>query len=147
MNMYLLSVCEHLWKLIKNHFVQNPYKKKIVVNHFLNTGFVCRTVYTAINRIVYSNSIKGKIRTGRKSTWISNRKQRLKRLVNNEKGVRQRKLYKEIQITQPFISYELSKMSLNNYKREKKHCSKQATKATEKTIVSIQMIKKNVRKR
>ena len=42
-----LSICELL-----NYFVKNPYKKQSeVVNPFVNTGLLARTVYNAINRI------------------------------------------------------------------------------------------------
>ena len=51
---------ENFRKLVKN--------SDIFRNHFVNTGYTCRTVYNTINKATSANPIKDKKRTGRPSS-------------------------------------------------------------------------------
>ena len=62
---------------------------------------------------------KTKIKTGRPTSWTAARKRKLKRLVNNRKGVSQRELGKKFGLDQSVISRKIAEMGISNYKREK----------------------------
>ena len=93
------------------------------VNHFVNTvnaGYARRSVYNTTNKIASAYPIKDKKRTGRPNSWTTtDRKKKLKKLVNTRKRVSQARLSKKISVTQQDISFQLSKKGINNYKREK----------------------------
>ena len=71
--------------------------------------------------------IKDKKKTGRPTSWTPARKNQLKRLANNRKGVSQRRLGRKLGVSHMTIS----KMNISCYKRAKtpKYSEKQAEKA------------------
>ena len=60
-------------------------------------------------------SIKDKNKTGRPISWNAAQKRKLRRLVNNRKGVSQRRLG---WLDQSVNSRKISEMGMSNYKRE-----------------------------
>ena len=64
-------------------------------------------------------TINDKKKTGRPISWTSARKNRLKRLADNRKGVTQRRLGRKLGVSRVTICRQLSKMSISYYKREK----------------------------
>jgi len=64
-------------------------EKSEIVNHFQKEGYSQRTIYNTINRFHNGESIEDKIKTGRPTSWTSTRKNKLKRLTNNRKGISQ----------------------------------------------------------
>ena len=96
-------------------------KKFEIVRHFGKEGIARRTVYNTINRMQNEESIKDKNKTGRPTSWTAARKRKLKRLVNNRKGVSQRGLGKKFGLDQSVISRKIAEMGISNYKRGKKH--------------------------
>ena len=82
---------EFFRKLLENFIVKNPQFNQ-VVDQFVREGIARRTVYYALNRRKNGQSILEVTRSGRPSQWTSSMKIKLKRLVNNRKGVSQRKL-------------------------------------------------------
>ena len=90
-----------------------------------------RTIYNTINRLHSGESIKDKKQTGRPTTWATTRKNKLKRLTNNRKGVSQRQLGRKFNVSHMTICRQLSKMNISCFKREKtpKYTEKQAEKA------------------
>ena len=105
--------------------------KTEIVNHFQKEGYPRRTIYNTINRLHNGESIKDKKQTGRPTSWTSTRKNQLKRLTNNRKGVSQRRLGCKFGVSQMTICRQLSKMNISCFKREKtpKYTEKQAEKA------------------
>ena len=84
---------EFFRKRLKNFFVKNPKIKQCeVVRHFVKEGIPRQTVSNALNRRKNYQSILGKNLPGRPSYWTSSMKVKLKRLVNNRKGVSQQRL-------------------------------------------------------
>ena len=57
------------------------------VNHFQKEDYPRRIIYNTINRFHNEESIEDKIKTGRPTSWTSTRKNQLKRLTNNRKGI------------------------------------------------------------
>ena len=76
-------------------------------------------------------TINDKNKTGRPTSWTPARKNQLKRLANNRKGVSQRRLGRKLGISHVTICRLLSKMNISCYKREKtpKYSKQQAEKA------------------
>ena len=101
------------------------------MNHFLKEGIPRRTIYDTINRMQLGGTIIDKKKTGRPTSWTPARKNQLKRLTNNRKGVGQRRLGRKFGISQMTTCRQLSKMNISCYKREKtsKYSEKQAEKA------------------
>jgi transposase len=106
-------------------------KKSEIVNHFQKKGYPQRTIYNTINRLHNGEPIKDKKQTGRPTSWTSTRNNQLKRLINNRKGVSQRRLSRKFGVSQMTICRQLSKMSISCFKREKtpKYTENQAEKA------------------
>ena len=104
-------------------------KKSEIVNYFQKEGYPQRTIYNTINRLHSGESIKDKKQTGRPTSWTTTRKNKLKRLTNNRKGVSQRQLGRNFNVS--YICRQLSKMNISCFKREKtpKYTEKQAEKA------------------
>ena len=65
-----------------------------------------------INKIASAYPIKDKKRTGRPSSWTTDRKKKLKRLVNHRKGVSLTRLSKKFSVTQQYISTSYQKWVL-----------------------------------
>jgi hypothetical protein len=72
-----------------------------------------------LNRRKNGQPILGDKRPGRPSSWTSSMKAKLKRLVNNRKGVSQRKLGSKFNKHFTTISRQIKKVGINNYAREK----------------------------
>jgi hypothetical protein len=106
-------------------------KKSEIVNHFQKEGYPRRTIYNIINRFHNGESIKDKKQTGRPTSWTTTRKNKLKRLTNNRKGVSQRQLGRKFNVSHMNICRQLSKMNISCFKLEKtpKYTEKQAEKA------------------
>ena len=80
-------------KLLENFFVKNPHFRLCqVFDHFVQEGIARQTVYNALNRRKNGQSILCDTHLGPPSSWASSMKVKLKRLVNNRKGVSQPKL-------------------------------------------------------
>ena len=80
-------------KRLENFFVKNPKIKQCeVVGHFVKKGIARQTVYNASNLRKNSKLISHKNHPVRPSSWMSSMKGKLKRLVNNRKGVYQPRL-------------------------------------------------------
>lgn len=129
-----LTVAERelLRNLVKNFIVKNPNDNKSkIVNHFVQTGFARRTIYNTLDKLSTTSSINDNKRTGRPSSWTADKKNKLKRLTNNRKGVSQRKLARKFNVCQTNISAQLARMKIECRKREKtpKYSSKQEEKA------------------
>ena len=108
-------------------------KKSEIVNHFQKEGYPRRTIYNTINRLHSGESIKDKKQTGRPTSWTTTRKNKLKRLTNNCKGVSQRQLGRKFNVSHMNICRKLLKMNISCFKREKtpKYTEKKAEKEKE----------------
>ena len=97
-----------------------PLKEKSeIVNHFQKEGYPRQTIYDTINRMQLGGTIHNKKKTGRLTYWTPSRKNQLKRLANNRKGVSQRSFGRKLCVSQVTICKQLSKMNISCYKREK----------------------------
>jgi IS30 family transposase len=76
-------------------------------------------VYNAINRRENGQSILEDTRPGQPSSWTLSMKVKLKRLVNNRKGVSQRKLGKQLNKHHTTIGRQIQKLGIDDYAREK----------------------------
>ena len=94
-------------------------KKSEIVNHFQKEGYPRRTIYNTINRLHSGESIKDKKQTGRPTSWTTTRKNKLKRLTNNRKGISQRGLGCKFNVSYMTICRQLSKMTISCLKRGK----------------------------
>ena len=76
-------------------------------------------------------TINDKKKTGRPITRTPARKNQLKRLTNNRKGVSQRRLGRKLGISHVTICRQLPQINISSYKREKtpKYSEKQTEKA------------------
>ena len=102
---------EFFRKRLENFFVKNPQiKKSEVVHHFVQEGIARKTVYNVLNRRKNGQPILEDKRPGRPSSWTSSMKGKLKRLVNNRKGVSQRKLGSKFNKHQTTISRQIKKL-------------------------------------
>jgi transposase len=102
---------EFFRKLLDQFIVKNPHFKRCqVVDHFVNEGIARQTVYNAKNRRENGQSILEDTRPGRPSSWTSSMKAKLKRLVNNRKGVSQRKLGKKFNKHHTTIGRQIQKL-------------------------------------
>ena len=106
---------EFFRKVLENFFVKNPHLNQCqVVDHFAQEGIPRQTVYTALNRRKNSQSIVCDTHLGPPSSWASSMKVKLKRLVNNRKGVSQSKLNKKFYQNQTTIGRRIQKLVVNN---------------------------------
>ena len=85
-------------------------EKSEIANHFQKEGYPRRTIYNTINHFHNEESIKDKKQTGRQTSWTSTRKNKLKRLTNNRRGISQRWLGRKFNISHMTICRQLSKM-------------------------------------
>ena len=96
-------------KRLENFFVKNlKIKQNDIVSHFVKEGIARKTVYNALNRRKNGQSILEENRPGRLSSWTSSMKGKLKRLVNNRKGVSQRRLAGKFEKHQTTISRQIN---------------------------------------
>ena len=119
---------ESLRKRVK--IVIPQMKKSEIVNHFLKWGYPRRTIYNTIDHLHNEEWIVDNKKNGRPTSWTSARKNQLKRLTNNRKGVSQRQLGRKFNVSHVTICRQLSKMTLSCLEREK--TSKYTEKQTEK---------------
>jgi transposase len=112
-----VAIREALRERVKNLIPQ--MNKSEIVHHFVKEGIARSTVYDAINRMENDQPIKDNKRTGRPTSWTTQKKNRLKRLVNNRTGVSQRRLGKKFGLHQTTIGRQLAKMRIQYRKREK----------------------------
>ena len=89
----------------------------------------------ALNRRKNGQSILEDPRPGRPSSWTPSKKVKLKRLVNNRKGVSQRKLGKKFNKHHTTIGRQIQKLGIDDYAREKtpKYTEEQAVKAKKRS--------------
>ena len=121
-----------LQERVKNFFVKNPNVSKTqAIKNFVSEGIARRTAQRYVNRQLNGEALKKKLNTGRKSSWTTATRTKLKRLTNNRKGVSQRKLARKFQVDHSTICRQLQKMKIQYYKREKtpKYSESQAVKA------------------
>ena len=77
----------------KFFFVKNPnIKNSEIVNHFEKEGIAQNTTYDNLKRLETGQSFSDKKRSGCPTSWTREKKPKLKRLVNNRKGLSQRKI-------------------------------------------------------
>ena len=102
-------------------------EKSEIVKHFQKEGNPRKTNYDTINRMQLGRTINDKKNTDRPTSWTPARKNQLKRLANNHKGVSQRRFG----ISRITLCRQLLQMNISCYKREKtpKYSEKQAEKA------------------
>ena len=144
--MLTVNEIEVFRKVVKNFTVKNPnIKKSEIVKHFMKEGFARQTIYRTLNRLNSHQSLKNNKKSGRPSSWTTARRQNLKRLVNNRKGVSQRRLAKKFTVTQPNICQQLSKMKICCKKREKtpKYDERQAVKSKKLSRKLVNLLYKN----
>ena len=101
---------EFFRKRLENFFVKNPQIKQSVVDHFVQEGIARKTVYNALNRRKNGQLISEDKSPGRPSSWTCFMKAKLKRLVNNRKGVSQRKLGSKFNKNFTTISRQIKKL-------------------------------------
>ena len=89
------------------------------MNHFQKEGYPRRTIYDTISRMQLGGTINDKKKTGRLTSWTLARKNQLKRLTNNRKGVSQRRLGRKLGVSHLTICRQLSQMNISCYKRDK----------------------------
>ena len=89
------------------------------MNHFKIEGYLRRIIYDTISRMQLGGTINDKKKTGRLTSWTLARKNQLKRLTNNRKGVSQRRLGRKLGVSHLTICRQLSQMNISCYKREK----------------------------
>jgi transposase len=133
-------------KRLESFFVKNPeLKKSKIVEHFVKEGIAEKTVYNNIDRLQNHQPIQDKKRTGRPSTWTTKDKAKLKRLVNNRKGVSQRKLSKKFAKKHRTIGRQLKKMKICYRKREKtpKYTEEQKVKAKKRSRKLVNQLYKS----
>ena len=68
----------------------------------------------------FGGTINDKKKTDLPTSWTPARKNQLKRLANNRKGVGQRRLGRKLGVSRMNICFQLSKMNISCYKREKR---------------------------
>ena len=111
---------EFFRKRLENFFVKNlKIKQNDIVSHFVKEGIARKTVYNALNRRKNGQSILEENRPGRLSSWTSSMKGKLKRLVNNRKGVSQRRSAGKFEKHQTTISRQIKILGISNFAREK----------------------------
>ena len=85
-----------------------------MVDHFLQEGIAWQTVYNALNPYKNGQSILCDTHLGPPSSWTPSMKVKLKRLVNNRKGVTQPKLSKQFYKYQITIGRQIQKLVVYN---------------------------------
>ena len=95
---------ESFRKHLEISFVINPnIKNSEIVNHFENEGIAQTTIYNNLKRLVAGQSFSDKKRFGCPTSWTREKKAKIKRFVNNQKGFNQRKLGIKLGINQSTI--------------------------------------------
>jgi transposase len=115
----------------------NNLKNSDIVKHFVQEGFKRRTIYDIIKRYEIGLPAEDLSRSGRPTSFNGKNLKRLKNATVNRVGVSQWKLAKKFGVVQSTIHYNLKKIGLKYYKRQK------APKYTQK---QLQQIPKKCRK-
>ena len=111
---------ESFRKRLKMFFVNKPnIKNKKIVNHFEKEGFARSTIYDNLKRLETVQSFSDRKHPGRPTSWTREKKAELTRLVNNRKGVSQRKIGIKFGVNQSTIGRQLKEMNIKYRKREK----------------------------
>ena len=101
---------ESFRKRLEIFFVKSPnIKYSEIVNHFEKEGIAQNTIYDNLKRLKTDQFFSDKKRSGRPTSWTTEKKPKLKRLVNNRKRVSQRKLGLKFRVNQSTISRQLKK--------------------------------------
>ena len=127
---------ESFRKRLKMFFVNKPnIKKKQIVNHFEKEGFARSTIYDNLKRLETVQSFSDRKHPGRPTSWTREKKAELTRLVNNRKGVSQRKIGIKFGVNQSTIGRQLKKMNIKYRKCEKtpKYTIEQQIKAKKRS--------------
>ena len=90
-------------------------EKSEILNHFHKEGSPRRTIYNTKNRMELGGTINDKKKTGRPTSWTAARKNQLKRLANNRKGVSQRRIGRKLGVSHVTLCRQLSKMKISCY--------------------------------
>jgi SOS response regulatory protein OraA/RecX len=106
---------ESLWKRVKSVIPQ--MKKSEIVNHLQNEGYLRRAIYNNINRLHNEEWIEENKKTDSPTSLASTRKNQLKRLINNPKGVCQRRLGRTLSYSQVTICRQISKILIINVRK------------------------------
>ncbi|XP_065658544.1 uncharacterized protein LOC136083064 [Hydra vulgaris] len=98
-------------------------------------GFARSTIYDNLKRLETVQSFSDRKHPGCPTSWTREKKAELTRLVNNRKGVSQRKLGIKFGVNQSTIGRQLKKMNINYRKREKtpKYTIEQQIKAKKRS--------------
>ncbi|XP_065668056.1 uncharacterized protein LOC136088292 [Hydra vulgaris] len=98
-------------------------------------GFARSTIYDNLKRLETVQSFSDRKQPGRPTSWTREKKAKLTRLVNNRKGVSQRKIGIKFDVNQSTIGRQLKKMNIKYRKREKtpKYTIEQQIKAKKKS--------------
>ena len=127
---------ESFRKRLKMFFVNKPnIKNKKIVNHFEKEGFARSTIYDNLKRLETVQSFSDRKHPGRPTFWTREKKAELTRLVNNRKGVSQRKMCIKFGVNQSTIGRQLKKINIKYRKREKtpKYTIEQQIKAKKRS--------------
>ena len=94
-------------------------EKSEIVNDFKIEGYPRKAIYDTMNHLKLGRTINDKKNTDRPTSWTPARKNQLKRLANNRKGVSHRRLRPKLGVSRMNICRQLSQMNISCYKREK----------------------------
>ena len=97
------------------------FKKPEIVNHFKKERYKERTIYNTIERMEDEGSLKDNLRTGRPLVLDTHQRKRLKRLVNNQTGVSQRRIGQKC----TFLAINARKLQdiPRNERKNRKNCA------------------------
>ncbi|XP_065654663.1 uncharacterized protein LOC136081287 [Hydra vulgaris] len=97
--------------------------------------FARSTIYDSLKRLETVQSFSDRKHPGRPTAWTREKKAELKRLVNNRKGVSQRKIGIKFGVNQLIIGRQLKKMNIKYRKGEKtlKYTIEQQIKAKKRS--------------
>ena len=87
-------------------------KKSEIVKHFEMEEIARRIIYKTIDPMQNEGYIKDKSKSARPNTWTPVRRSQLKRLVNNRKGVSQRRLGRKFGLDQSVIIRKISERGI-----------------------------------
>ncbi|CAM4849386.1 unnamed protein product [Rotaria magnacalcarata] len=94
-------------------------KNNDIVKHFVQEGFKRRTLYNIIKRSEMGLPAEDLPRSGRPTSFKRKNLKRLQNAAINRIGVSQRKLGRKFGVAQSTIHYNLKKLGLKHYKRQK----------------------------
>lgn len=113
------------------YFMLGQLEKKDVIKHFLDEKIPRSTIYSIIKRYEDGTPVEDKPRKGRPSKFNNKTLKKLKNDAKNKVGVSQKKLARKFKVTQQCIGYNLKKIGLKYFKRQR------APKYSEKQLSTI----------